>query len=91
MTHLETILRKMFELVNANYDTFDFTQDNWYWEYTWTPEQEKIFHTWLYGYMRLNTQARNELMSININTKKNVTDFVNNFIFTYGWKTTEEE
>ena len=41
--HLEKILTKMCEVVGAKYGSVDFTSELWFWQYSWTQEQENEF------------------------------------------------
>lgn len=44
---VELILRELCNRVGVQFETFDFTQDNWFQKYVWSPEQEHDFILWL--------------------------------------------
>jgi hypothetical protein len=84
--HLKTVLTKMCEYVEVDYEAVDFTKDKWYQEHTWTFEQAKDFETWFFNYLANNEEARNEIMRTPIRQKKWLMRFVKQFESNYGWK-----
>lgn len=39
---LEKVVKKLCSCVNADYTKIDFHDDEWFLEYSWTPEQEQL-------------------------------------------------
>jgi hypothetical protein len=89
MTELEIVLRKMCEYVGADYDSIDFKKDRWFMDYAWTEDTENEFKNWFINYLKTNKKAKLQLMKYPRITK--VDNFVNNFIFNYGWRTKKNE
>lgn len=87
--HLKAILTKMCEWVNADYNTIDFSEQEWYYKYAWTDEQQNEFKGWMINYLRKNKEARYELLAFSTTDKKRLEKAVNEFIFNYGWKINE--
>jgi hypothetical protein len=86
--HLLHILEIMCEFVGEDFDTFDFSHQQWYWKHSWTPELEQVFKEWLIGYLCSSKEARYEILHFPNNTNvKTVIKAVDAFIFNYGWKT----
>ena len=83
MKNIDVILEKMFSMVKADYSKFK-NKPNWFYEYSWTEDEQNKFEKWLTEYMTKNSEARTELMSIR--NVKRIPKFVNEFIFNYGWK-----
>lgn len=84
----EVIFKKMFEMVGADYNNFDFNSDGWTNKYTWSRSKEQEFEKWLIDYLYNSTQARREICSINIRTKRYIRRVVSEgigFMFNYGW------
>ncbi len=93
-THLKEVLKKMCSIVGISgidFDNFDFKADGWYQKYQWTREQEKEFCEWLEKYLLENKDSRKEFMARPNKTKRDIKKVVKEFIFNYGWKTTNEE
>ncbi len=81
--HAQIVFKKMCDMVNAPYNIVGI--DRWFLLYTWTPEAEKEFMTWLNNYLKSSKEARKELMRFP--NSKNTEKVVKEFIFQYGWKT----
>lgn len=81
--HLDAVLDKMCEVVGA--EDVDFNAQNWFWQHSWTQEQEDEFKDWLTDYLR-NRAAQVELMSYPRGAKKDRKLFAEAFIWNYGWK-----
>ena len=84
--HLQTILKEMCKRVDADFESIDFRKDNWYWEYTWTQDQENSFSEWLFEYLMHNKKAREEIMTNPCKDKMRIHDAVMWFLVAYGWK-----
>lgn len=83
---LITVLKKMCNIVNADFNKIDFKKDRWYHEYSWTEKEEKNFRKWLSKFIYDNKKAREDLTHCRKN-QKDIKIFVNIFLFNYGWKT----
>jgi len=88
---LKTILEKMCEAVNADYNTLDFKSPDWYTSYEWTEEEESKFKNWFVSYLQKNAQARNYFMRTPTKSKETLRKVANEFVFNYGWKYKKEE
>lgn len=84
--HLKAILTKMCEWVGADYNTIDFSEQEWYYKYLWTDEQQNEFKAWMINYLKTTKEARYELLDNPITDKKRIEKAVNEFIFNYGWR-----
>jgi len=84
--HLQVALRKMCNMVGADPDKIDFKSHNWFWQYTWTKEQEQEFIQWFADYLYNNTKARQELLHANRKNKKYCRKAAEQFVWNYGWK-----
>ena len=89
--HLEIILRKMCSKVHADYDEINFQEDNWYWKYEWTREEEESFTEWLKDYLMSSKEARKEIMSLSGKNKDMIDKTAKFFVMNYGWKTKTQE
>jgi len=86
---LVVILKKMCKFVGADYKKMDFHKDDWYWDYTWTKEEEGKFADWMVKYLMENKKARKMFSGV-IRTKNQIKEATNMFIFNYGWKVSED-
>lgn len=91
-SQLEIALRKMFEYVDADYDTFDFGVDGWYLSFTWTQEDQNDYADWLARKIWKEPKfrrgvARFPALCRTLEASRGV---ANMFILTYGWKTRYE-
>jgi hypothetical protein len=84
--HLAIILKEMFRIVGADFKEIAFKDDQWYWEYTWSQLEEDAFKQWLADYIYNVPDARKELTTIEVKSKKNCHKFAEQFCFNYGWK-----
>ena len=84
--YLRTILKEMSKRVDADFDSLEFTNPDWFRQCEWTEEEQNEFNKWLIKYLRDNTKARNELMSIPSKNKVFLQKFADSFSFNYGWK-----
>ena len=89
--HLSFILREMCRRVNANTFEIDFSSNNWFWDYSWTKEEEKDFRQWLSGYLYGSKAARNEIMATNRKNLKHCRKVADFFVWNHGWKLSEHE
>lgn len=85
--HLRVTLLKMCEYVNADFDSIDFSKQEWYYEHLWTDEQQNEFKAWMIDYLKKNKEARYELLANSTANKTRIEKAVNEFIFNYGWET----
>ncbi len=86
------VLEKMCSYVNADYNDINFDEDDWYFKYEWTKEQETNFINWLTDEIRINNKIRKEISKLRYRpSKKRATLFANYFNMMFGWKTKIEE
>lgn len=84
--HLKIILRKMCEVVGADFAKINFKKSNWYLSYSWTQKQEDNFCKWMADYLYSSYSARKEVMYFNRKSKKHCIDVSKHFVSNYGWK-----
>jgi len=84
--YTKEILNKMCEVVGTNIDAIDTSKEHWFWEHTWSEEEQKEFQEWMIDYLFTNKEARLELMTYPSRVKEKIKQCVNMFIFNYGWK-----
>ena len=85
----KTILKEMCSIVNANYEEIDFQQNDWYFLYEWTMEEQNKFTEYLINLLYENSKIRRDIMSIPSKNKELIKKTVNYFIANYGWKIKE--
>lgn len=88
---MKIILKKMCDLVGADYYEIDFTEDRWYTKYSWTHKQEGEFKKWLADYLFNNVEARLELMVSGLRVKRHCDKAAIYFSFNYGWSLRKDE
>jgi hypothetical protein len=84
--HLKHILKKMCNIVNADYKKINFQKDNWYHEYYWSEKEEIDFIEWLTNYLYTTKEARKEILYISGRSKIICNKAARQFVFNYGWK-----
>lgn len=52
------ILAEMCKVIGVDFESFDFSQPNWYWQHTWTKEQEEAFRVWLGEFLVKNKYTK---------------------------------
>lgn len=82
----KVLLREMCKRVGANPNEIDFSQSDWYTEYTWTENQEFDFKDWIIDYLTKNKAALSEISNSSSISKKRIEKIAVEFIFMYGWK-----
>lgn len=88
---LKQVLNKMCQVVNVDFDTFDFNQPDWYLKHTWNEKQCQAFKDWFVHELQTNTKFRKELFRYRSTNKVALQRAVDQFIFNYGWKDAQEE
>lgn len=78
----------MCKRVNANPDDIDFSEEQWFWKYEWTKEEQQIYKEWFMDYLlkdkkRLEQVSRFPRISRN---KKELEKLANEFLLQYGWR-----
>ena len=71
------ILKKMCSYVGADFNEIDFKSDYWYLKHQWTEEQENDFIHWLTEHHKKKHPPKKALQ------------LANEFVFNYGWRTSE--
>ncbi len=85
------LLRKMCKMVGADYYTTDFKADTWYWNHTWTPNQERAFREWMIDELVLSTDMQKDLFRTTTKrTLKWIEQAADEWIWNYGWKVEED-
>jgi len=85
--HIKHVLEEMCSVVDADPTEIDFNSNNWFWEYSWTAQQEKDFIAWLTGYLYDDRDARREIMEYPRKNKKSCRKVAEFFVWNHGWKT----
>jgi len=87
---LQFVLKEMCNRVGADYDSIDFSSNNWYSKYEWTIQEEKQFEKWMIDYLYKNAKARREIMNYSIKNKSYLEKVAREFTFHYGWRLNRE-
>lgn len=83
--HLKIILEEMCSRVEAK--NVDFKKKDWFWEKSWSEDEQEDFRKWMVEYLMENKEARLELMRYPRKIKKNIDRFTKIFVLNFGWKT----
>ena len=84
---LQYVLKKMCEVVNCDYETFDFRKDDWFLDYEWDENQEKEFIDWLEKEFENNKSLKVLVKYISsLRNKKGRKKLAKEFTYQYGWK-----
>ena len=83
---LKTVLKKMCEMVGAEFDKIDFEKTGWFSDYSWSLKQEKEFVKWMRSLLKNNSVYRNALMDHPTVRVGVINYLVDEFVFNYGWK-----
>ena len=87
---VKIVLIEMCHRVGANFQEIDFQAHGWFWEHTWTKEEEKSFIDWLTEHLYNNKAARDEFCSWPRKNKKHLKRIAESFIWNHGWKVKDE-
>lgn len=91
--HLEIILKEMCKRINVDYDTIDFTQEDWADKHQWSIPQEKEFQSWLYEYFVANKEcviSMTDFRSTQTISTSDLHQLVKEFTLFYGWALEED-
>lgn len=83
---LVVVLKKMCDIVGADFDSIQFESDDWFLKHSWEEDQEKEFIDWMADYLYKNRIARLEMTKITNNTKRNCRNAAVQFVWNYGWR-----
>lgn len=86
MKHLETILKKQFELIGLEYSEEFTKKDNWYLDHYWTEESLNKFKKWMFNYLWNNKAARDHIMDFPLRKKERIKKTVDMWEAMYGWR-----
>jgi hypothetical protein len=84
--YLEEILKEMCKRVKADYSKIVFNEDDWFYKYSWTINEENDYVNWLIEYLQKNKKACQEIMKYPSSDKKYLLKFAQKFVSNYGWK-----
>lgn len=83
--HGKAILTEMLKRVGENYDTFDFTQPQWYWKHEWTQEEQDDFVAWVANYF-----VDNKVFTMRkYRDRPEAIHRAEQIVASYGWKVKE--
>jgi len=88
--YLQIILAEMCSRVGADPLKIDFKKSDWYREYSWTKDDEKLFIEWLTDQLYDNKFMREKILEVPRKNKKHCRKAAEWFVFNYGWKYREE-
>lgn len=91
--HLEVILKKMCEFVEVDFDSVDFSKQDWADSHEWSYEKEKEFQEWLYEYFVANKDCVLAISDFRANQEistKELKQLVLEFTVLYGWAISED-
>jgi|TARA_R110000824_G_C14876420_1_gene642869 hypothetical protein len=89
--HLQVILANMCRYVEANYLEIDFSNKQWFRDYTWNKEKEVHFKKWLTDYIYGVRVAQKEFYGRTTMRKKECEEAASMFVFNYGWSNKDGE
>lgn len=78
----KTIMNKLLEAVNAPED-FNFNQDQWFWKYEWTEEQQTKFTLWLADFLEKKKYCKK---GIKKRGQRYALYEAKKMVMNYGWK-----
>lgn len=81
---LEIVIRKMCEVVDVNFDTFEF-KGEWYLKHSWTEDQMEEFRKWFVDHLYISDSARHAFMAVPKKNKKAINETWDYFNLQYGW------
>jgi hypothetical protein len=84
--HLKIILTEMYKRVKADPTKINTKEGDWLRKYSWTEQEQDSFAEWMTDYLYNNKEARKEILTQNIKSKKRIRLGVNGFLFNYGWR-----
>ena len=87
----QKVLKKMCKIVNADPNTIDFGENNWYYKYSWSKTQENEFKEWFYNFLK-KPKNYSEIYegSVLYGGRKYFDEKIYPFfMLQYGWKTRE--
>ena len=88
---LMDIMKKMVEFGGYNPEEFNFDEEQWFHNNTWTKDQEQAFKEWLFSYLDESIKNRRQLMTVPKKTKKNYENFWSWFNLMYGLRREDYE
>lgn len=88
--HLKHVVTRMCKVVGADMRTMNFLESGWQDKHQWTLDQRYRFSRWLTNYLLHNKDARNEMMTIPINSKKRCKEFSDAFVHLFSWSVKRE-
>lgn len=83
--HSQEILKEMFKRVGIEgkeFKNFDFKKPQWFWDKTWTEEEQEDFRIWLGKFLVKNKYATNS----KYRGQNGGYYQAGKFILNYGWK-----
>jgi hypothetical protein len=92
--YLTEVLTKMCDMVGVNVNKIDFKKPQWFWKHTWTKNQEKEFKKWFVNYLYRRADRQREIFDMYgyySCPKYRLKEYVDGFIFQFGWRTETEE
>lgn len=83
--HSQIIMRKLCKAVGADYDTFDFSQKEWFRQHEWTQGEEDSFVLWLADFLEDNKYVKKGAKSRH---GQRLAEYESSkFVMNVGWKT----
>lgn len=82
--HTKDVFTELCKRVGVSYDTFDFSQKEWYFKHLWTEEEQEYFRKWLAAYLieKKYFGKKEKYRGENAAYYE-----AGHFIMNYGWKT----
>jgi len=74
---VQPIIEKMCDMIDVEPESIDYGKEEWYYDHTWTQEQENEFFLWLKEYS----------IKKNLCLKHKAGKLAGMFILNYGWRT----
>jgi len=91
MQYLKEVLEKQCEIAEVDFNKVNFDSETWFQDVTWTKEQETTFEEWVKDYMKTNSKARNQLMTVKSKSKKTIDKWWAMYNLMYGFRVIDDE
>lgn len=89
--YTKEIIQKQCEFANIEFNSIDFDNTDWWYENTWTSEQEELFKNWFIDYLYNNSKAGKEIIAFSFKrNKKRIESTWNEWNLMYGFRIKED-
>lgn len=85
---LDSILKDLCDAVEADYYSIDFTEKDWYYQHSWTMQDQIDFKNQLIKKIKNNKKFYSSI--VDTSSDRAINKNLEMFLFTYGWKFKKE-